>query len=194
MFQKMIIRKAVIEDSETITTMLMQATGEMIYKFVGERDDQKAKDFLIQFVKSQNNQYSFQNCYVIINEDEVLGVLLGYDGASLKELRKPVLAFIHQYFNPNLTVEDETQAGEYYIDSLGVLPKQQGKGFGARLIQHVINEQVLQSGQTLGLLVDKDNPRAKRLYLKLGFEVVGEKNLMGISMEHLQLKGSAAEL
>lgn len=194
MFQKMIIRKAVIEDSETITTLLMQATGEMIYKFVGERDDQKAKDFLIQFVKSQNNQYSFQNCYVIINEDEVLGVLLGYDGASLKELRKPVLAYIHQYLNPNLTVEDETQTGEYYIDSLGVLPNQQGKGIGARLIQHVINEQELENGQTIGLLVDKDNPRAKRLYLKLGFEVVGEKNLMGISMEHLQLKGSVSEL
>jgi ribosomal protein S18 acetylase RimI-like enzyme len=74
------------------------------------------------------------------------------------------------------------------------LPNQQGKGIGAKLIQYVINEQVQENGQTLGLLVDKANPGAKRLYLKLGFEVVGEKNLMGISMEHLQLKGSAAEL
>jgi len=183
----MIIRKAVIEDSEKITSLLMLATGEMIYKFVGERNDQKARDFLLQFVNNENNQYSFKKCYVIENEVEVLGVLLGYDGASMTELRKPVLAYIHQYLNPNLTVEDETQAGEYYIDSLGVLPNQQGKGIGARLIQHVINEQVLENGQTIGLLVDKANPRAKRLYLKLGFEVVGEKNLMGISLEHLQL-------
>lgn len=189
MFQEMIIRKAVIQDSEPITSLVMQATSEMIYKFVGERNDQKAKDFLLQFVKNENNQYSFQNCYVIANEVEVLGVLLGYDGAKLKELRKPVLSYIHQYINPNLTVEDETQAGEYYIDSFGVLPNQQGKGIGERLIQYVINEQLLEKVQTIGLLVDKDNPRAKRLYLKLGFDVVGDKNLMGITLEHLQLKG-----
>lgn len=190
----MIIRKAIVEDSDSIASILMLATGEVIYKFIGERNFQNATDFLLQFVKSQNNQYSFQNCYVIEDGGEILGALLGYDGAKMKELRKPVLAYVHQYFNPDLAVEDETQAGEFYIDSIGILPNQQGKGIGAKLIQYVINEQVQENGQTLGLLVDKANPGAKRLYLKLGFEVVGEKNLMGISMEHLQLKGSAAEL
>lgn len=100
------------------------------------------------------------------------------------------MEYIHQHFDPNLIVEEETQAGEYYIDSIGVLPTQQGKGIGATLLNYVIREQVFENGRTLGLLVDKTNPRAKRLYQKLGFESVGEKNLMGISLEHLQLKGS----
>lgn len=189
----MIIRKALIKDSESIASLLMLATGEVIYKFIGERNFLKAKDFLFQFVKSENNQYSFQNCYVVENEGEILGALLGYDGAKLQEFRKPVLEYIHQHFNPNLRVEDETQEGEFYIDSIAVLPNQQGKGIGAKLIQHVLKEKSYGNGQTIGLLVDKANPGAKRLYLKLGFEIVGEKNLLGIDLEHLQLKSSTGE-
>ncbi len=187
------VRKAVIKDSEPIAFLLMLATGEVIYRFIGERNFEKAQDFLVRFVKSENNQYSFQNCYVIEDEGEIVGALLGYDGEKLHELRKPVLGYIHQFFDANLKVEDETQGGEYYIDSVGVLPTHQGKGLGAKLIQFVIDEQVLKNGQTLGLLVDKANPAAKRLYQKLGFESVGEKMLMGMSLEHLQLKRSRIE-
>jgi ribosomal protein S18 acetylase RimI-like enzyme len=187
------VRKAVIKDSEPMAFLLMLATGEVIYRFIGERNFEKARDFLERFVKSENNQYSYQNCYVIEDEGEVIGALLGYEGEKLHELRKPVLAYIHQFFDPNLTVEDETQRGEYYIDSIGVLPTHQGKGLGARLIQFVIDEQVYKYGQTLGLLVDKGNPSAKKLYLRLGFEPVGEKTLMGMSLEHLQLKTSRIE-
>ncbi|MFN3996370.1 GNAT family N-acetyltransferase [Algoriphagus sp.] len=189
----MIIRKALFQDSETIASLLMLATGEVIYRFIAERNAQKAKGFLLQFVKCQNTQYSYQNCYVIEDEGEILGALLAYDGAKLHELRKPVLDYIHQHFDPHLLVEDETQAGEFYIDSIGVLPNQQGKGIGARLIQYVISEQIFKKGRTLGLLVDKTNPGAKRLYQKLGFESVGEKNLLGITLEHLQLKSSTGE-
>lgn len=186
----MIIRKALIEDSESIASILMLATGKVIFKFIGEQNFQKAEEFLLRFVRSENNQYSFQNCYVIEYKKGVIGALLGYDGENLNELRKPVLQYIHQYFDPDLTVEDETQAGEFYIDSFAVLPNYQGNGLGARLIQSVINEQVQEKGKIVGLLVDKANPEAKKLYLKLGFEVVGEKSLLGISMEHMQLKGS----
>jgi len=86
-------------------------------------------------------------------------------------------------------VEDETHAGEFYIDSLGVSPAHQGKGIGSQLLQFVISEKVKTGGGTIGLLVDKTNPGAKRLYLNLGFVPVGEKTLLGISLEHLQLKG-----
>lgn len=183
----MTIRKALKKDSEAIAALLMLATGEVIYKFIGEKDYLKAKDFLIHFGKSDNNQYSYQNCYVAEDKGEIIGAVLAYDGAKLKELRKPVLEYIHQYYDAQMVVEEETQSGEFYIDSLGVLPDHQGKGVGSRLIQFLIGDNVLANNQILGLLVDKLNPAAKKLYLKLGFQVVGEKTLLGISLEHLQL-------
>jgi ribosomal protein S18 acetylase RimI-like enzyme len=182
------VRKAVLDDSESIATLLMLATGEVIYEFIGERKYEVARKFLVHFIKNEKNQYSYQNCCVIEEDGEVIGALLSYDGDKLQELREPVLAHIHQFLNPNLQVEDETEGGEYYIDSIGVMPNHQGKGLGARLIQSIIDEQVIKNGKTVGLLVDKSNPLAKKLYLKLGFEPVGEKTLMGICLEHLQLK------
>ncbi|WP_439488733.1 GNAT family N-acetyltransferase [Algoriphagus sp.] len=182
------IRKAIVEDSEAIAALLMLATGEVIYRFIGEVDYGKGKDFLLHFVKSVGNQYSFQNCYVAEEEGEIVATALMYDGAKLEELRKPVLEYIHQHYDANLIIENETQAGEFYVDSLGVATSQQGKGLGSTLLRFLIDEIVHKNGETLGLLVDRTNPGAKKLYLKLGFQPVGEKKLLGLSLEHLQLK------
>ncbi|UZD24437.1 GNAT family N-acetyltransferase [Algoriphagus halophytocola] len=181
------IRKAQIIDSEVIATLLMQATGDVIYKFIGDQDFDKAKRFLLHFVAAEYNQYSFQNCYVLVQGARVLAAALVYDGACLNELRKPVLDYIHCHFDAELEVEEETQAGEIYLDSLAVDPAHQGKGLGAELLRFLIDEFVHKGGKKLGLLVDQTNPDAKRLYLRLGFRVVEEKMLLGITLDHLQL-------
>lgn len=49
----MTVRKALIEDAEAIAELLMLASGEMMYKFVGEKNYPKARDFLFRFVKSE---------------------------------------------------------------------------------------------------------------------------------------------
>jgi ribosomal protein S18 acetylase RimI-like enzyme len=103
-------------------------------------------------------------------------------------LRQPVIEYIKSRFNQDFNPQDETQAGEYYIDSLGVDPDQQGKGIGTKLLRFIIDEYVNTHHQTLGLLVDEENPEAKRLYLALGFKHAGKKVLFGKSMEHLQVK------
>jgi ribosomal protein S18 acetylase RimI-like enzyme len=186
----MIIRKALKDDSASISSILMLASGEVMCKFIGEQSPIKAEEFLCTFVKSEQNQYSYTNCYVAVEKDVIIGAILVYDGARLHELRKPVLDHIHANFDPELHVEDETQAGEYYIDSIGVSPLHQGKGVGSQLLKLVIQEKVISEGLTLGLLVDKQNPSAKKLYLRLGFKHVGEKKLLGLSLTHLQLKKS----
>jgi ribosomal protein S18 acetylase RimI-like enzyme len=117
-----------------------------------------------------------------------VAVAVVYDGAKLHELRAPVAQAVKSMFNRDFNPEDETKAGEYYIDSIGVAPHQQGKGLGEKLLQFLIDAYVYKKNETLGLLVDKENPNAKKLYLKLGFEVVGEKILVGKNMEHLQFK------
>jgi len=91
-------------------------------KFIGEQSPIKAQEFLCTFVKSEQNQYSYTNCYVAVEEDVIIGAILVYDGARLQELRKPVLDYIHANFDPELHVEDETQVGEYYIASLAYRP------------------------------------------------------------------------
>jgi ribosomal protein S18 acetylase RimI-like enzyme len=184
----MSIRKATSADSRQIAKLFLLAMNTLVYRFIGEADDEKAIDFLVHFIQQKENQYSYQNCFVAIEDHQIEGVINSYDGALLQPLRQPILDFIHQHYNSEFILEDETQAGEIYIDVVSVSPSKQGKGIGSQLLRNVIEEFCIKDKKTIGLLVDKKNPNAKRLYLQLGFEKVGEKKLSGHEMEHLQLK------
>jgi len=185
----MVIRKATLNDAQAVATCLLLAMKSIIYKLIGEEDPENAKAFLLYFAARENNQYSYQNCWIAEVENEVVAAVNVYDGAKLHPLRQPVLEYIKTNYGGNITPEDETHAGEYYIDSLGVNPNHQGKSIGTQLLQFLIEEYVTKRGETLGLLVDEENGSAKRLYLKLGFTSAGHKMLLGKRMEHLQIAG-----
>ncbi|MGY8915642.1 MAG: N-acetyltransferase family protein [Flavobacteriales bacterium] len=184
----MTIRKATSNDVESIAPLLMLVLENMVYKFIGETDYIKAKEFLVYFLKREHNQYSFQNCFIAERDNEIIGVINIYQGSDLNELRQPILEYSNHYYSTELHIEDETQAGEYYIDTIAVSSGEQGRGIGSKLLQHVIDTHVFGQKQTLGLLVDEHNPKAKKLYLNKGFKCVGKKVLLGHHMEHLQIK------
>lgn len=183
-----LVRKATFHDSEMIAPCLFLAMEDILYTFIGEEDAEKARAFMVHFVEKDNNQYSYQNCWVAEDNRKVVAAINLYNGALLSELRQPVIEHLRSKFNNDFTPEDETQAGEYYIDALGVNPDQQSKGIGTKLLQFVIDEYVNKQSQTLGLLVDETNPNAKRLYVKLGFKSAGRRVLFGKNMEHLQIR------
>src|SRR5690606_3547723 len=180
------IRKATPEDSKAIAYLLMLAMEDIAYAFIGEKSYDKATQFLSAMAFEKATQYSYENCWVAENEDGIIGLACLYNGGKLHELRKPVANYIKEHFERDFNPEDETQQGEIYIDCVGVNPSQQGKGLGSKLFEFLIDHYVVQQKQTLGLLVDYDNPKAEKLYLKLGFKVVGEKTLVGKRLKHMQ--------
>ncbi len=60
------------------------------------------------------------------------------------------------------------------LAGLQLLPAHQGKGIGTRVIQDLMAE-AAETDKGFGLAVEKDNPRARTLYERLGLTVVGEK-------------------
>ncbi|MBT1706390.1 GNAT family N-acetyltransferase [Chryseosolibacter indicus] len=188
-----VIRKAAVNDAKAIAEYLLLAMKEIVFRFIGEEDLNKAYKFMLHFVEKNDNQYSWENCWIAEDGNKVIGAINLYDGAHLHQLRQPVIEHIRSNFNNNFAVEDETQAGEYYIDTLGVAPARQGNGIGTKLLQFVIDEYVNKRKQTLGLLVDEENLNAKRLYLKLGFKSAGIRHLFGKRMEHLQVSTVSPE-
>ena len=183
----MIIRKANPDDAEFIATYLLLAMEDIVYMFIGSKDTAWATEFMLHFVQQANNQYSYQNCWVAEINREVVAAVNLYDGAKLDELRKPVTEYIRSEFSQHFKPEDETQAGEYYIDSFGVNERHRCKGVGSKVLQYLINEYAINQRRTLGLLVDRENSNARKFYLKMGFKRVGRKFLFGKSLEHLQL-------
>ncbi|EDM38354.1 hypothetical protein PBAL39_02027 [Pedobacter sp. BAL39] len=183
----MIIRKANIGDAEAITTYLLLAMGDIIYQFIGRKNDEQAKAFMLHFVKGRNNQYAYENCWVAEDDHRVVAAACCYEGGMLRQLRRPVLDYIKNEYQHTLSLEDETQEGEVYLDCLCVDPSQQGKGIGSKMLQFLINEYLLKQNHPLGLLVDPDRLAARRLYLRMGFRVMGHKDFAGKKMEHLQI-------
>jgi ribosomal protein S18 acetylase RimI-like enzyme len=182
------IRKAKIEDSETIARYMMLAMKDIVYNFIGENSMDKAMRFLVSLISRRATQYSYEHCWVLELNSTIVAAANIYDGALLQELRLPVAETIKTMFDRSFCPADETQTGEFYIDCLGVHPDHQGKGLGSILLGFLINEYVQNRDLTVGLLVDTENPMAKKFYLNLGFEIIGEKELAGKKLEHLQIK------
>src|SRR5690606_27895205 len=114
----------------------------------------------------KKNQYSYENCWVAESENGIIAAAIVYNGADLEKLRRPVAQKIKESFNKSFSPEDETQAGEYYIDCVGAHPNEQGKENGAEVVKSLVDEYLAKNNQTLKLLVDKDKPNAKKLDLK----------------------------
>lgn len=183
---KITIRNAEMEDAKAISELLFLAMEEILYEFIQSSNSLKARELLRHFVSQKGNQYSYENCFVAELNNTIVGAINLYKGKDLETLRKPVATYIKIHFNNDFNPEDETENGEIYIDTLGVDSNMQGKGIGTRLLQFCIQKYVISEHKTLGLLVENENPKAEKLYLKLGFKFVANKTLAGKKMKHLQ--------
>lgn len=167
-----------------IAELIVLAMDDLAAKFAGSSDPAVAIALFHRFVEYEGNQYSYKNVLVYKDETGICGMISAYDGGQLHALRKPFLDYLKLTSGFTLEPEDETQAGEYYIDCLSVFPNQQGKGIGKMLIKALLNK--VANSMPVGLLVSKNNPKAEKLYTNLGFKVVGDKEFMGGSYFHMQ--------
>jgi ribosomal protein S18 acetylase RimI-like enzyme len=181
------IRPAGPNDATKVAVLLVDAMKELAVQYANDPDPYRAIPIFERFVAQDNNQYSYQNMLVYCLEEEVVGVINGYDGKRFSDLRSPFLSYLHDELQITIPDEAETAAGEYYIDALSVSSDYQGKGIGKKLILHLIENAKEEGFEKIGLLVGTDNDDAKRLYESLGFSVVGVKHLLGEHYHHLQL-------
>lgn len=179
------IRKAVQSDSAEIAKLLLSAMEDIFYSFICEKNYQKALALLSKFTDLQNNQYSYQNCFVAEIENKIVGAINIYDGKNLLALRLPFIKYVREHFNPSFDPETETEFGEIYVDSIAVDQNYRGNGIAASLLQSIINQQ--NHNQKIGLLVESENFGARRLYEKLGFKIIGTKTLTCKELYHMQI-------
>lgn len=179
------IRKAFPADAAAIAPLMLLAMEEIIFYFMGERDRQKAIALLTYLISQPENQYSYEHIIVAEEDEKIIGQICLYPGDALEQLRAPVRAYLRKHFNRAPALGEETHAEETYIDTLAVDPAAQGRGIGKILLLYVIDLFVHRYGEVLGLLVEKDNDRAKTLYLNIGFKPTGTVHLFDKTFEHL---------
>lgn len=182
------IRPANPQDYKQVAPLIVQAMEDLACVFANTKDPHLALPLFEYFFQQRANQYSFEHSLVFDQDGKIAGSVIAYDGGLLPQYRKPFLEYISTHYNvKDLVIENETMVGEIYIDTISVSTSHQGKGIGSKLLNAVITKSQSEGHQKLGLLVDLENPKAKKLYSALGFESVGKKQLGEGIYEHLQL-------
>ncbi len=124
--------------------------------------------------------YSWRNALLACENEMPVGLCLCYDGQYYHETRIRTFELFSQGNEEEddmdlAHMEDETGPGEYYIDSLAVMPEYRRMGIARQLMQAQ-----LKKGRDMGLkratlLVDPANPSAQTLYKQCGF--IHERNI-----------------
>jgi ribosomal protein S18 acetylase RimI-like enzyme len=142
---------------------------------------------------AEGTQYSYLNALVAEVDGVASGAALGYDGANLHQLREGTLAVIRNSYPSPSIPDDETAAGEFYIDSIGILPQYRNHGAGKKLLMAMVGKGLALGNDRVGLMVDFENSGAAALYERCGFKPVGEKLFYSHKMHHLQCTHLQAE-
>lgn len=182
------IRKAEQADAPVLARYIMMAMTDDCCQYLAGAGN-NLDDFYRLMTKlsaMEASQYSYRNALVASDEDDnVIGVCVAYDGALLQTLRELFLNNLRTDLGHDFSFnDDETEPGEYYIDSLAVSPEHRHQGIATQLLRAAI-QRATALGLPAALLVDVNNPNAERLYRSLGFQDMGPKTWGGHGMKHL---------
>lgn len=185
------IRTARSDEAAAIATLIMEAMNhDCCQWFAGP--DHTLDDFhllMTELVRRTDSQYSYLHTQVAVVGQEVVGVCVAYDGARLHELRQAFIDGARQSLGMDHSgMDDETSAGEYYIDCLCVAAPYRKQGIATALIKAIIKKACSLGMPSVGLLVDCGNPKAEHLYTQIGFRYLDDNVWGGHPMRHLVIE------
>ena len=179
----LIIRMARKEEAAQIAELFLLAWPvEEIMQSSGSTY-QQLHESVTHIASSPQTIYSYENSYVAEINGKIVGAMCGYDGADYQKLKQPVVDVIGE--DSGFAQLKETEAGEFYLDSVGVHPEYRGRGIASRLFEAQITRAASLGHKSVGLIVDIDKPQAEALYARLGFKHIDYKDFFGHQMKHM---------
>lgn len=113
-------------------------------------------------------------------------MILCYPGSDAEALYRPIVERLREKTgDPWLTIDDEADDGEFYIDAFAVFPAFEGRGYGRELIAAAEEWAVASGIRKVALNVDVENDKAHTMYVKLGFEEDKRIRINGHAFRHM---------
>ena len=183
MSENITIREATINDIGIIADIVCMAINDS--ETVDEYFGKEYKNVIETIAKHEMSQYSWKNTLIAEIDGIVAGGVIGYNGKDLQKLRNNTLSIVYELTGKKLNIPDETQEGEFYLDSLGVYPNFRNRGVGIKLVETFCKNVFDKGHNCVGLIVDYTNPIAESIYIKLGFNHIDNKMFFDHKMKHL---------
>ena len=177
------IRKAKKEDAQQIAELFMLAWPvDDILNSYGITYNH-LHESMTEIAASEQTIYSYENTFVANTDVKIVGAMCAYDGADYQRLKQPIIDMLGTDFG--FAQLKETEAGEFYLDSVGVLEEYRGRGIASQLIAAQIERARSMGHKVAGLIVDEDKPLVEALYTRLGFTHIDNKDFFGHTMKHM---------
>lgn len=169
------IRSAKKEDAEFI------ARGFLTAMWISGEEMERLLPSCKSLAAMDDTLYSWRNACIAQCDGTDAAVLISYDGASYAAASAKTFAYIRDHGGEDFTgMTHEAAAGEWYIDTLAVLPDFRRRGIAVQLLHHAISlGRQNQHTQKTTLYVDPDHPWVVDLYTSVGFRAEGEAFIFG---------------
>lgn len=179
MDEKITLRKASLQDSRFIAENVLRALH------IDEADESHI-EYLAGISSREDTLYSWRNSTIALYDGVPAGLMVAYDGARYRRMRDITFPMIRIYVGDDYhSMDDEASAGEFYLDSLSVLPEFQRRGIASALIQEMFRLQEDAGIPLATIAVDPDNDTAYRLYIRNGFRHDGSITVFGTAYDRL---------
>lgn len=184
------LRPATPEDAAFVTLTLMEALTRDALQPDGQLKPEAVETHrrLTPITLRDDTLYSWRHTVLAVDEtDTPVGGIIAYPGGLYDELQRTTFALIPDLldFDP-AQMYPEARPGEYYLDSLCVLPTHRGQGIGRMLLQRAIADGQAQ-GLTPTLAVHPENLKAQALYARQGFRPAGRYFIFGEDYLRMQV-------
>lgn len=152
---------------------------------------------LVQAIANEPILYSYRHTRMADIDGVSAGCFVTYDGALFASLRPRTYQVLGQALgfagplpddDPTFHQQPETQPGEYYLDSLAVLPRFRKSGVGRLLVVDAICQGRNRGHHRFTGLVAVDSPHLLRFYQSEGLQPVSQQDLFGTPYHRLLLE------
>lgn len=167
------LRPATFSDSPFVAWTVLAAIGM-------DNPSEKLLDGVTEMCRREDVLYSWRNTLIAEVSGRVVGALICYDGIRYRQMREVTFPLIAQASgNDFSSMEMETQEGEFYLDSMAVLPEYRRRGVATALLKAGVAQARSLNIPQAAMVVSPENPDAQRLYESLGFRFSRDMFLFG---------------
>lgn len=167
----MILRPAKKTDAHEAARLIHFAIKDIAEKLTGEKKETIIQQELAELFTLEQNRLSYQNASVMIADGKLAGMFIAYSGDDAEMLDSLILdRVIKKTGETDISFDKEADKSDYYLDTLSVHPDFQRRGIGSLLLQYFEKIAIQRGFNTISLNVAQDNPKAKELYVKLGYQ------------------------
>ncbi|WP_407881040.1 GNAT family N-acetyltransferase [Furfurilactobacillus entadae] len=190
------IREAQKDDAGQIAPLINIIFKEMELEELEDVSDPAVLKAITAAYQSEAYLSGVATTVVAEADGQVVGVAFGYPDENedvVDHVLEAATKFSDEFADDPFGSDYEAFENEWYLDSIVVDPEYQGMGIGGQLLDAIPACARADNKRVIGLNVDFDNPGAKALYHRHGFETVGTTQIGYHWYAHMQRSSASRE-